>query len=133
MLSPSNPPPNYGMIPEEHRPRSEIPQEWSKNLCDCCYSTETCLCTYFCHCFQYAKISSKFNKSNYWPNCLIYSAVHAFLPPCFPIFMGKFREDIRLKYRIPGSFLGDCCTHLWCPCCAMIQETNEIELREGRF
>lgn len=133
MLNPTNPPPRYGIVPDENRPRSEIPQEWSKNLFSCCDDIETCVFTYCCHCFQYAKISSKFTNSSYWVNCLIYTGMFTLLTPCFPVFMGKFREDIRLKYRIPGTFLEDCCIHCWCSCCAMIQESREIELREGRF
>ena len=134
MLNPQNPPqPSYQTFPNEGSSQASKPLDWNKGLFDCCDNIETCSFTYCCHCFQYAKISEKFEKSSYWTNCLIYSALMAFLPPCFPIYMGKFREDLRTKYQLPGSFLEDCLTHCCCHCCALIQETKEIELREGKF
>mmetsp|Transcript_4783 Transcript_4783/g.2681 ORF Transcript_4783/g.2681 Transcript_4783/m.2681 type:complete len:83 (+) Transcript_4783:81-329(+) len=39
---------------------------------------------------------------------------------CFCIGFGLNRTEIRNNYSIEGSFMGDCCCHLWCHPCAMI-------------
>lgn len=133
MHNPLNPPRGYQTFSQESsQNKPNQPREWNKGLFDCFENPSTCLFTYCCHCFQYAKINSKFTKKdNFSSDCLIYSAIHVFLAPCFPIFMGKFREDVRDKYHINGSFCNDCLTHCCCHCCALIQETNEIEFREN--
>jgi Cys-rich protein (TIGR01571 family) len=132
MLNPNNPAHlTYQTFPTDSS--KGLPPDWNKGLFTCFDDLELCCFTFCCHCFQYAKVSEKFNQNEYWSNCLIYTAVAAFLTPCLPIFMGKFREDIRAKYQLPGSFGEDCCTHCLCHCCALIQETKEVELREGKF
>ncbi len=38
----------------------------------------------------------------------------------------SIRRFLREKRGITGSGMGDCCAVWFCPCCALIQETNEI-------
>lgn len=36
------------------------------------------------------------------------------------------RNQIRKKFGIPGSVLGDCCQWCWCSACALCQETRTL-------
>ena len=42
------------------------------------------------------------------------------------------RGEIRRKFGIEGSGCGDCCVSVWCPCCALIQQDNEVKGRLAR-
>ncbi|KAK4238321.1 PLAC8 family-domain-containing protein [Achaetomium macrosporum] len=39
------------------------------------------------------------------------------------------RNKIRDKYRIEGGICGDIMTNLCCPCCSVIQQYKEVEMR----
>lgn len=40
------------------------------------------------------------------------------------------RSEIRERYNIQGSGFNDCCVSYWCPCCAIIQQDNEVKVRQ---
>ncbi|CAG8577559.1 29910_t:CDS:2, partial [Gigaspora margarita] len=42
------------------------------------------------------------------------------------IIGGMTRGDIRSRHNIEGSCLGDYCTHMCCPVCALVQEHREV-------
>ena len=48
---------------------------------------------------------------------------------CGWIYAMMKRTEIRDRFQIPGSAMGDCCTSYWCPCCAVIQQDNEVKSR----
>lgn len=39
------------------------------------------------------------------------------------------RGEIRERFGIKGSGMSDCCATYWCPCCALIQQDNEVKAR----
>ena len=39
------------------------------------------------------------------------------------------RTEIRERFGIAGSGTSDCCVTYWCPCCALIQQDNEVKTR----
>lgn len=39
------------------------------------------------------------------------------------------RGEIRERYGIEGTGTKDCCVSYWCPCCALIQQDNEVKAR----
>lgn len=39
------------------------------------------------------------------------------------------RGEIRERFGIQGSGMGDCCVSYWCLCCALIQQDNEVKAR----
>ena len=82
MLNPSNPRPQYQTFPQD--PNDQVPKEWNKDLFSCFDDIEVCAMSCCCHCFQYAKIQTILDESNYyyWNNCLLYSTVAYFLTPC---------------------------------------------------
>jgi len=50
-------------------------------------------------------------------------------------FVGVFtyrRMQMRAKFGIRGSCLGDMCTMLWCTCCGLAQEYRQVEHEEER-
>jgi Cys-rich protein (TIGR01571 family) len=43
----------------------------------------------------------------------------------------RLRRRIRDKYGLPEEPCSDCCLHMWCSPSAMVQETIELDAREG--
>lgn len=43
------------------------------------------------------------------------------------------RSEVRRRYRISGGCCGDCCNSFCCTCCALVQESRELELEEDTF
>lgn len=42
------------------------------------------------------------------------------------------RGEIREKFGIEGSSMGDCCASYWCLCCALIQQEKEVKARQSQ-
>lgn len=42
------------------------------------------------------------------------------------------RGEIRERFGIEGSGCGDFCVSMCCPCCALIQQDNEVKGRQAR-
>ena len=40
------------------------------------------------------------------------------------------RGDIRERYGIEGNGFDDCCVSFWCCCCALVQQDNEVRIRQ---
>ncbi|CAF4321724.1 unnamed protein product [Rotaria socialis] len=38
-----------------------------------------------------------------------------------------FRTKIRTGFRIRGTVCGDACATCWCPCCVLLQISNELD------
>ncbi|KAI0017369.1 PLAC8-domain-containing protein [Xylariomycetidae sp. FL0641] len=62
-------------------------------------------------------------------DCLIHGAITCFTG-CGWIYQMMKRTEIRERYDIPGSGCGDCCASYWCPCCTLIQQDNEVKIRQ---
>lgn len=60
--------------------------------------------------------------------CMIHGLLTWFTG-CGWIYAMMKRTEIRDRFGIPGSAFGDCCTSYWCPCCAVIQQDNEVKSR----
>lgn len=45
----------------------------------------------------------------------------------------RTREEIRERYGIRSSPMGDCLVSWCCHTCSLVQERREIELEEGNF
>jgi Cys-rich protein (TIGR01571 family) len=107
--------------------------DWKANLiCSCFASPTTTACSYFCPCVQYGiNKSDVIQGSSCFCGCLTY-VLYAILCPCIhPCCIASLREKLRASFNIDGSFCEDCCVHLLCPCCALIQEARELELRKN--
>ncbi|GAM29255.1 hypothetical protein SAMD00019534_124310, partial [Acytostelium subglobosum LB1] len=94
---------------------------WEYSLLDCCsvplISLITCT---LCPCQvarQRATLHSDFGLSE----CL-------FTFCCLPFAACRTRANIRNRYDIPGSMIGDCLCMCYCGCCATVQQTRELEV-----
>lgn len=64
--------------------------------------------------------------------CVNYLLCKSFCPFCYNFFyMFNNRIIIREKYGIKGNCIKDCILHTFCHCNALIQEENEVILREN--
>ncbi|XP_033112894.1 cornifelin-like [Anneissia japonica] len=82
--------------------------EWSSGLFDCCQEPVGCIAATFCLACYQCHLSNKVGEA-----CI--------MPCCVPGSMVTLRAMKRVQHNIPGSVLSDCCTILWCPCCALTQ------------
>ncbi|XP_065660449.1 uncharacterized protein LOC136084338 [Hydra vulgaris] len=98
--------------------------EFSKKIFGFFNDLNTCLITCFIPCLTAGK-----NAEFVGENCLLYGCLSM---TCVGFFTDALtREKIRKKYRIDGSFLKDIACHCCCPCCALIQESMEIQAHGG--
>eukprot|EP00808_Paulinella_micropora_P018383 g11653.t1 len=96
--------------------------------CEQCYTcgggdVGICLKACFCPCCSYGSINEKLGNG-YCGNCLLFFCCIHF--QCF-CHMGV-RSQIREKYGIEDG-CNDCCITFCCPCCALIQEERELNMR----
>ncbi|XP_047144188.1 uncharacterized protein LOC124817804 isoform X1 [Hydra vulgaris] len=94
--------------------------EFSNSICGCCGDISICLTTFFLPCLTAGK-----NAEFVGGNCLLYGCLS--LTCVNFITDGMTRGKIREKYGINGSFICDLIYHCFCPCCALIQEAQEIK------
>jgi len=94
-------------------------QEFSTGLCDCCVDIPGCLFGCFCPCWVFGKNTEHFNGNGCCSNCMCYMCC------CGPCNHSPIRRKLRLKYNLEGE-CNDFCTVLFCPCCALCQESREI-------
>ncbi|XP_050217788.1 protein PLANT CADMIUM RESISTANCE 11 [Mercurialis annua] len=61
-------------------------------------------------------------------HCFLYLAVAFTIS--IGLYLGFFRTQMRKKFNIRGSdsSLDDCIYHLFCPCCALCQESRTLEM-----
>ncbi len=62
------------------------------------------------------------------PECLLMCGLACFTG-CGWIYATIKRGEIRARYGIAGSAAQDCCISYCCPCCALIQQDNEVQAR----
>ncbi|CAG8571960.1 5997_t:CDS:2 [Paraglomus occultum] len=126
-------PPQY-----EPQPAMSIPQEqsrvvvtsrqgrWKADLFDCFAVPGLCIKTCFLPCLTYAETKEKMNSNmDFRTNCLCYcAAVYTGFDCCLATVT---RGEIRGQQGINGDIVEDACTHLWCGCCALIQEHRQFD------
>ncbi|KAK8064505.1 PLAC8-domain-containing protein [Apiospora phragmitis] len=107
--------------------------EWQNNLCNCS-PCESCVLGTFVPCLLVGKTADRMRDPTMQTSdllnsdCLIHGALTWFTG-CGWIYAMMKRTEIRDRFQIPGSAVGDCCTSYWCPCCAVIQQDNEVKSR----
>ncbi|KAI0525948.1 PLAC8 family-domain-containing protein [Xylaria bambusicola] len=108
--------------------------EWQNGICSCgpCGS---CLLAWCLPCILLGRTSERIRDPSMETadslnsDCLIHGAVTCFTG-CGWIYAMIKRGEIRERYGIQGSGCGDCCVSFWCSCCALIQQDNEVKIRE---
>ncbi|GFO18973.1 cell number regulator 10 [Plakobranchus ocellatus] len=95
--------------------------EFKNGLFGCFDNIGLCVITYFLPCYTFGKNEEKLGES-----CVLCGIAYAFSPLNL-IFHTIARGKIREMNNIEGSLLMDCLTVWCCPCCALIQESQELE------
>ncbi|KAF5027767.1 hypothetical protein F66182_145 [Fusarium sp. NRRL 66182] len=108
-------------------------QEWQSNLCNCS-PCDSCLLGTFCPCILLGKTADRMRDPTMQTadtcnsDTLIFCAIQC-VTGCGWIYSMMKRGEIRERFGIQGSGMGDCCVSYWCLCCALIQQDNEVKAR----
>ncbi|KAI0249130.1 PLAC8 family-domain-containing protein [Lactifluus subvellereus] len=119
---------------------SDGKRDFNFGLCDCFSTCGLCCWAVWCPCIVYGKNRQRLQnlQSRGMPlqgggstcsgDCCIYCFVSI---PGFAWLLQMFtRTDIRKRYEIRGSIVGDCCVSCCCVSCGLTQERREIEAEE---
>ena len=106
---------------------------WRQGLCQCCHTPSLCMLSWCC-CFQQAALQARFD--GHWPSCFLsmtkFCLSHVCFPPLSWVSAAQVRTQMRERYSLEGSRLEDALI-VWClPCCALVQQSAEVEARTGR-
>ncbi|KAI0172223.1 PLAC8-domain-containing protein [Hypoxylon sp. FL1284] len=108
--------------------------EWQADLCTCSPCT-SCMLAWCLPCLLVGQTSERIRDPSMQSadmmnsDCMIYTAI-ACCTGCAWIYGMMKRSEIRERYQIEGSGCNDCCVSYWCPCCALIQQDNEVKIRQ---
>merc|ERR1711979_2789 len=101
---------------------SSIMSDWNNGLCGCFSNCASSIITYIIPCVTYAQNAEKAGTCGFLPSLI------CFFVPVINLYIGaKTRSDTREKYEIAGSFIGDCCCFIICPCCTMVQNQSQLD------
>ncbi|KAI0011571.1 PLAC8-domain-containing protein [Xylariaceae sp. FL0662B] len=107
---------------------------WQAGLCSCGPCT-TCLLGWCVPCVLLGQTSERIRDPSMQDadlmnsDCLIHGALTCFTGFGWIYALLK-RGEIRERFEIEGSGCNDCCVSYWCPCCALIQQDNEVKMRQ---
>ncbi|KAH8887460.1 PLAC8-domain-containing protein [Thozetella sp. PMI_491] len=124
----------------EHQPnyaqgQNVTSQDWSSSLFDCS-PCDTCLLGTCLPCVLLGKTSERMrDPTNPSPelvntDCMLMCGIMYFTG-CGWIYALIKRGEIRERYGLKGDGMGDCCATYWCPCCALIQQDKEVQMRSA--
>ncbi|KAI0206315.1 PLAC8 family-domain-containing protein [Astrocystis sublimbata] len=126
-------PPPMAANHQSHRQLEKEAGEWQTGICSC-GPCSSCLLAWCLPCLLLGQTSERMrdpsmqSADNCNSDCLIYTAISCFTG-CGWIYAMLKRGEIRERYGIQGSGCNDCCVSYWCPCCALIQQDNEVKIR----
>eukprot|EP00898_Chlorokybus_atmophyticus_P005849 jgi/Chlat1/6265/Chrsp44S05776 len=105
--------------------------QWSTGLCSWCDDGAVpCVVACCLPCITFGQVAEVVNGQD----CFVAGVIWWLLQQvgCCCLYSIPVRGAIRQKYGIPGGACGDCCLHVWCICCAFLQEQRELKVR-GAF
>jgi len=94
--------------------------EWSNGLFGCFSNCSTCIIGYFAPCYVHGK-----NAESVGDDCVMCTLAF-FIPLANLWFIAQNRGKIREAKGIEGGLVGDLMTVCCCGCCAVIQQSNEM-------
>lgn len=116
--------------------------DWKTGILDCCAAPggcETCLLGCCCPWALMGQNTDRLPPGHYCANgsCLFggFTYLGCCLMPCIGgplwavIHHCRVRSSLRRTYGLPPEPCPDCCVVCLCPCCAVIQEHNELDIR----
>jgi Cys-rich protein (TIGR01571 family) len=95
--------------------------EWQHSLFGCFSNCGVCVVTYFVPCYTAGKVAEKVGDS-----CVLCGLVLC-VPIAGCICGAVIRSKVRGQKNIPGSIFGDMVAWWCCPCCALVQESLEMD------
>ncbi|KAI1160178.1 PLAC8 family-domain-containing protein [Nemania serpens] len=108
--------------------------EWQTGICSC-GPCSSCLLAWFLPCLLLGQTSERIRDPSMQSadmlnsDCLLHGGINCFTG-CGWIYAMIKRGEIRERYGIKGSGCDDCCVSYWCSCCALIQQDNEVKIRQ---
>ena len=99
--------------------------DWDHSICGCFDDLGACLLTWFFPCITFGLNASESGTccegccGTFW-GCVLF-----FIPCVNCCVWCSIRSNIRNKHHIAPNCCADCCTILFCGCCAMIQERQQ--------
>ncbi|KAJ8107044.1 hypothetical protein ONZ43_g6861 [Nemania bipapillata] len=119
---------------QAHRHLEKDQSEWQTGICSC-GPCSSCLLAWCLPCILLGQTSERLRDPSMQSadmlnsDCLLYGAISCFTG-CGWIYAMMKRGEIREQYGIKGSGCNDCCVSFWCSCCALIQQDNEVKIRQ---
>ncbi|KAI2620657.1 PLAC8-domain-containing protein [Hypomontagnella submonticulosa] len=110
--------------------------KWQASLCSCTPCT-SCLLAWCLPCILLGQTSERIRDPSMQSadmmnsDCMIHGLITCFTG-CGWIYAMMKRNEIRERYDIEGGGCSDCCVSYWCSCCALIQQDNEVKLRQQK-
>ena len=103
-------------------------KDWEAGLCGCLSHMSGCLCSWCCPCIQYGRVYDHLNGGG----CCVQSILFAVLMSLHLEWLlhCSLRGSIRNRHNISGGCCSDFLATFCCPCCALMQETKEVNLPE---
>eukprot|EP00999_Lentomonas_sp_LEN2_P001427 NODE_2467_length_564_cov_114.613272_g2417_i0.p2 GENE.NODE_2467_length_564_cov_114.613272_g2417_i0~~NODE_2467_length_564_cov_114.613272_g2417_i0.p2 ORF type:complete len:112 (+),score=5.13 NODE_2467_length_564_cov_114.613272_g2417_i0:91-426(+) len=99
---------------------------WDAQLFDCCSEAKICVVTYFCAPCQLAHQRAVVQEHECGVvDCLLMY----FFGICCAVMV---RGEIRNKYAIKGSCIGDCLTLWCCGWCAITQQHRQLKVKGNK-
>ncbi|KAK6542833.1 hypothetical protein TWF694_006774 [Orbilia ellipsospora] len=111
-------------------------QKWEFGMCGCFGDMGKCCLTCWCPCITYGRIQHRLRNhdmSNYSScngHCWGFCGLMCLCGVQWVLGLMQ-RGELRHRYNLEGSGIGDCCRHFWCECCTLIQEDRETETRKA--
>ncbi|KAI3337741.1 PLAC8 family-domain-containing protein [Ustulina deusta] len=108
--------------------------EWQTGICSC-GPCSSCLLAWCLPCILLGQTSERIRDPSMQSadmlnsDCLLHAGISC-LTGCGWIYAMVKRTEIRERYGIQGSGCNDCCVSFWCSCCALIQQDNEVKIRQ---
>ncbi|KAI1430200.1 PLAC8 family-domain-containing protein [Xylaria sp. FL1777] len=121
--------------PQSRGPLEKGENEWQNGICSW-GPCSSCLLAWCLPCILLGQTSERIrdpsmqNADLLNSDCLLHGAISCFTGFGWIYAMLK-RGEIRERYGIQGSGCDDCCVSFWCSCCALIQQDNEVKIRES--
>jgi Cys-rich protein (TIGR01571 family) len=102
--------------------------DFEYGLCSCCADCEVCLCAWCCPCVQFGRNCADLSQDEPASCCCWGLAFLCALglPLAVPCLLYNSRRRVRREMGYSDRCCTDCCAALFCGCCVLAQDANEI-------
>ena len=104
--------------------------EWNEPLFQCCNEPISCMCSFFCPCYQAGENINKFNhvvQGESDDGVCIHIFMYMILFPCLsPLFHCQTLGQLRMLHDLKGDQCTDCAESWFCHCCSLSQTYREM-------